>query len=76
MFPETLEAQGLTLSQVEALLPLADSLELLPLANKNKGLILGLAPLLIDTAFLAIPLVTSLVGTSASTYSVIAGNDF
>jgi len=73
---ETLERQGLTLSQLEALLPLADKLELLPLANKNKDLILRVAPLLVDTAFLGIPFANSVLGTSASTYSTIAASCF
>lgn len=69
---EALEAQGLTLSQVEKLLPVIDDLGLLPLAVKNKGLILFLAPLIVDTAFLGLPLAASVVGTPASTYSAIA----
>lgn len=73
---ETLEQQGLTLSQLEALLPLVDKLELLPLANKNKDLLLSAAPLLVDTAFLGIPLANSVLGTSASTYSTIAAACF
>jgi hypothetical protein len=42
---EALEAKGLTLSEVEKLLPLADELNLLPLAVANKDLLLSLAPL-------------------------------
>lgn len=69
---EALEAQGLTLSQVEKLLPVVDDLGLLPLAVKNKELILSIAPLIVDTAFLGLPLAASVVGTPASTYSTIA----
>jgi len=68
---DALEAQGLTLSQVEKLLPIIDDLGLLPLAVKNKELVLSLAPLIVDTAFLGLPLAASVVGTSPSTYSTI-----
>lgn len=69
---EALEAQGLSLSQVEKLLPIVDDLGLLPLAVKNKDLVLSLAPLIVDTAFLGLPLAAGVVGTSPSTYSTIA----
>ena len=69
---DALEAQGLTLSQVEKLLPVIDDLGLLPLAVKNKELVLSLAPIIIDTAFLGLPLAASVVGTAPSTYSTIS----
>ena len=62
---EVLEAKGLTLSQVEKLLPLADQLNLLPLAVKNKELILSLAPLIIEPAPALIPLVVGLLKNPA-----------
>merc|ERR1711871_452440 len=68
---DALEAQGLTLSQVEKLLPVIDELGLLPLAVKNKDLILSLAPFIVDTAFLGLPLAANVVGTAPSTYSTI-----
>lgn len=66
---EALEAKGLTLSQVEKLLPLADDLGLLPLAYKNKDLLLGAAPLLLEPAPLLLPILASIVRTPASTFS-------
>ncbi len=62
---EVLEAKGLTLSQVEKLLPLADQLNLLPLAVSNKELILSLAPLIIEPAPALIPVVVSLLKNPA-----------
>lgn len=66
---EALEAKGLTLSQVEKLLPVVDDLGLLPLAVKNKDLVLSLAPLLIEPAPALLPLVVSLLRTSPATFS-------
>ena len=66
---EALEAKGLTLSQVEKLLPVADNLGLLNLAVKNKNLLLSAAPLLIEPAPALIPVVTSLLKTPPSLFS-------
>ncbi len=68
---EALEAKGLTLSQVEKLLPLADDLGLLSLAYKNKGLLIAAAPLLLEPAPLLLPLLANIVRTPASTFSGI-----
>jgi len=65
---EALEAKGLTLSRLEKLLPLADQLNLLPLALKNKDLVLSLAPLIIEPAPVLLPLVTKLLKVSPSTF--------
>jgi hypothetical protein len=68
---EALEAKGLTLSQVEKLLPLADDLGLLSLAYKNKGLLIAAAPLLLEPAPLLLPILANIVRTPASTFSGI-----
>ena len=65
---EALEAKGLTLSKVEQLLPLADSLGVLPLVAKNKGLVLALAPLIIEPAPVLLPLVASILKTPPSNF--------
>lgn len=65
---EALEAKGLTLSRLEKLLPLADQLNLLPFALKNKDLVLGLAPLIIEPAPILLPLLTKLLKVPASTF--------
>lgn len=65
---EALEQKGVTLSQVEKALPLVDSLGLLPLLVKNKGLVLSIAPLVIENAPIALPLVVSLLKTSPTTF--------
>ena len=67
---EALEEKGITLSQLEKVLPLADDLGLLPLLVKNKGLVLSAAPLLIEFAPSVIPLAVSLLKTSPSTFLV------
>ena len=66
---EALEARGLTLSQVEKLLPLADSLGLLGLVKANKGLAVGAAPLLIEPAPSLIPILVSVLKTSPATFT-------
>ena len=65
---ETLEAKGLTLSKLEALLPLADNLGLLPLLTQNKDTVLSVAPLIIEPAPVLLPLVVSLLKTSPITF--------
>ena len=62
---EVLEAKGLTLSQVEKLLPYIDELNLLPLAVAQKDAILKLAPLLIEPAPALIPVAVSLLRNPA-----------
>ena len=47
---EALEARGVTLAQVEKLLPLVDQLGLLELVKGNKALLASAAPLLIEPA--------------------------
>ena len=69
---DALEAQGLTFSKIEKLLPVIDDLGLLPLAVKNKDVVLFIAPLIVDTAFLGLPLAANIVGIPPSTYSTIA----
>lgn len=67
---EALQQKGVTLSQIEKALPLVDSLGLLPLLVKNKGLVLSIAPLVIENAPIALPLVVSLLKTSPTTFLV------
>lgn len=55
--------------QIEKLLPVIDQLELLPLAEKNRGLILSALPLIVDTAFLVLPLAVSFIKTGSGTFS-------
>lgn len=81
-----MEAKGLTLSQVEKLLPLADQLNLLPLAAANKETILSLAPLLIEPAPALLPIIVGLLSNPAvltlpgallgglGVYEVVEGN--
>lgn len=66
---EALEAKGLTLSQVEKLLPIADDLGLLPLAVNNQGLLLTLAPLLIEPAPLLLPAVVAALKAPSGVFS-------
>mmetsp|Transcript_13544 Transcript_13544/g.13613 ORF Transcript_13544/g.13613 Transcript_13544/m.13613 type:complete len:284 (+) Transcript_13544:58-909(+) len=71
---ETLEAKGLTLSQIEKLLPLVDDLGLLPLAASQKDLILNTAlPLVIEPAPLLLPIVVNVLKTDASTFLAAGG---
>ena len=65
---EALEDKGITLSQIEKILPIVDDLGLLPLVAKNKGLLLSLAPLIIESAPSAIPLIVSVLRTPAVTF--------
>lgn len=66
---EALEARGLTLSQVEKLLPLADNLGLLGLVKANIGLAAGAAPLLIEPAPSLIPILVSVLSTPPATFT-------
>jgi len=61
---DALESKGITLSKLEALLPLADDLNVLPTVASNKDTLLGLAPLIIEPAPLLIPIVVSILKTS------------
>lgn len=65
---EALEAKGVTLSQIEKLLPLADDLGLLPLVSANKGLILSVLPLLIEPAPLLLPIIVSVLKTDSTLF--------
>lgn len=65
---EALEAKGITLSQIEKLLPLVDDLGLLTLVKNNKQLLINLAPLIIEPAPLLLPLVASVLNTPAATF--------
>ena len=78
---QALEAKGVTLSQLEKLLPVVDNLGLLPLVAKNKDLLLGLAPLLIEPAPLLLPLVVSVLKTPSTNflvpgYALLAGSAY
>lgn len=66
---EALEARGLTLTQVEKLLPLADKLGLLGLVKANKGLAASAAPLLIEPAPSLIPILVSVLKTPPATFT-------
>lgn len=66
---QALEAKGVTLSQIEKLLPLVDELGLLPLLVKNKELLLSLAPLLIEPAPLLLPVVVSVLKTPPASFT-------
>jgi hypothetical protein len=71
---EALEAKGLTLSQVEKLLPLVDELNLLPLLASNKDLVRNtLLPLLVEPAPALLPLVVSLLKTNPSQFQLLGG---
>jgi hypothetical protein len=70
---EALEEKGLTLSQVEKLLPVIDSLGLLPLLVQNKDLVLSAAPLLIEPAPALLPILVSIIKTPASSFTVPGG---
>jgi len=65
---EALEAKGITLSQVEKLLPLIDELGVLPIVAKNKDLLVSLAPLLIEPAPVLLPIVAGILNTPAATF--------
>merc|ERR1712146_275187 len=65
---EALEARGVTLAQVEKLLPLVDSLGLLGLIGGNKDLIASAAPLLVEPAPALIPVLVSLLKTPPVTF--------
>ena len=68
---QALQDKGVTLTQLERALPIIDNAGLLPLLLKNKDLLAGVLPLLIEPAPLLLPAVTSVLSTSASTYSTI-----
>lgn len=65
---EVLEEKGLSLSKIEALLPLADNLGLLSLLNSNKDLVLSAAPLLIEPAPAILPLLVGYLRSSPTTF--------
>ena len=67
---EALEAKGLTLAQVERLLPLIDDFNLLPLLIKNKDLVLAAAPLLIEPAPALLPVIAGVLKTSSAAFLV------
>ena len=69
---ELLEEKGLTLSQAEKLLPLVDSLNLLPLLLKNKNLLLSAAPLLVEPAPALLPVVVGVLKTPPQNYIIPA----
>lgn len=60
---EALETRGVTLAQMEKLLPLVDKLGLLELVKGNKGLIAIAAPLLVEPAPVLIPVLVSILKT-------------
>jgi hypothetical protein len=66
---QALQDKGVTLTQLERLLPIIDNAGLLPLALKNKDLLVGVLPLLVEPAPALLPLVTSVVSTSSGTYA-------
>jgi len=66
---QALQDKGVTLTQLERLLPIIDNAGLLPLALKNKDLLVGVLPLLVEPAPALLPLVTSVVSTSPSTFA-------
>ncbi len=66
---EALEDKGITLSQIEKILPIVDDLGLLPLVAQNKNLLLSLAPLIIESSPSVIPLAASVLRTPASTFT-------
>lgn len=68
---QVLQDKGVTLTQLERALPIIDNAGLLPLLLKNKDLLVGVLPLLIEPAPLLLPAVASVLSTSASTYSTI-----
>lgn len=65
---QALEAKGLTLSQVEKLLPIIDNLGLLPLLVKNRDFVISIAPLLLEPAPALLPIVAGLLNTPAVTF--------
>eukprot|EP00981_Chlorochromonas_danica_P012081 scaffold4415_cov170-Ochromonas_danica.AAC.4 len=65
---EALESKGLTLSKVEKLLPVIDEFNLLPLLVKNKEVVLGLAPWLIEPAPLMLPLTANIIKANPKTF--------
>lgn len=69
----SLEAQGLTLSKLEKVLPLAEELGLLELAAKNSDfLINGVAPLAVEPAPALLPLLSNVVGVPGGTFKGVA----
>lgn len=68
---QALEARGLTLSQIEKLLPLVDDLNLLPVLASNKDLVRNtLLPLLVEPAPLLLPLVVNVLKTNPSQFQL------
>eukprot|EP00968_Pinguiococcus_pyrenoidosus_P017335 scaffold1724_cov246-Pinguiococcus_pyrenoidosus.AAC.7 len=69
----TLEAQGVTLSQVEKALPLAEELGLIDLLLGNGNFLLnGVAPLAVEPAPILLPLLAKAVGVPGSLYKALA----
>lgn len=68
---EALEERGITLSQIEKLLPLVDNLGLLPLLASNKNALVGLAPLLIEPAPSLLPIIVSVLKTPPATFQAV-----
>lgn len=79
---EALESKGVTLSQIEKLLPLADQLNVIPFALANKDLLLNVvAPLIIEPAPVLLPIIVKILNTPSSTFTtaglaLIAGGAF
>ncbi len=72
-YPPSLQNPGLKLSDLEKLLPLAEELELLSLAEKNKDLILQtLAPIAIEQAPALLPVLTAVLKTPPATFYAVA----
>lgn len=69
---QALEDKGVTLTQLERLLPIVDNAGVLPLIVKNKGLIVSALPLLLEPAPVLLPLVVSFLKTSPSTFTSVA----
>lgn len=69
---EALEEKGVTLTQLERLLPILDNAGALPLLVKNKELIVGLLPLLVEPAPALLPVLAGIIKTPASTYTATA----
>eukprot|EP01041_Mallomonas_annulata_P010842 gene10842-22626_t len=71
---QALEAKGLTLSQIEKLLPLVDDLKLLPFLVSNRQFLINvIAPLAIEPAPTLLPILTSILKTSPSTFLAAGG---
>lgn len=69
---EALEGKGVTLTQLERLLPILDNAGVLPLLVKNKEFVVGLLPLLVEPAPALLPVLAGIIKTPASTYTATA----